>query len=173
MKILERNQERLKLKSDLNGSISIFMLLALGALVATIGFAIIILAVNLFGDSPKDLADAFELSSEQLTIFMLLAMTAFGALVTAAFMPLTTEYEIERSSMLFKVKTSYFLVILNEIQEISLRDIKRIETQKLGGQGQINLVLEDRSVNISGDVELAEDRAVEITDSIAQFIRNR
>jgi len=172
MKTLERNQERLKLKSDLNSSVSIFMMLALGALIGTICFAMIILILNYLELSKGEISNILELTTEQSTIFLLFAMTAFGALVTAAFMPLTTEYEIERSSMLFKVKTNYFLVILNELQEIPWQEIRRIETQKMGGQGIINLVLADRSINISSDLELPENQAEEITDEMIGYIQN-
>ena len=172
MKTLEQSEERLKLKSYLNLSVSIFMMLALGALIGTIGFAIILFILNFLSLSTGEISNTLELTTEQETIFLLLAMTAFGALMIAAFMPLTTEYKIERSSMLFTIKTNYFISMFNEIQEIPCQDIRRIETRKLGGQGQINLVLADRSINISNDVEISEDRAEEITDSMIGFIKN-
>ena len=106
MKTLEQSEERLKLKSDLNLSVSIFMMLALGALIGTIGFAIILFILNFLSLSTGEISNTLELTTEQETIFLLLAMTAFGALMTAAFMPLTTEYKIERSSMLFTIKTN-------------------------------------------------------------------
>lgn len=172
MKTLEQSEERLKLKSDLNLSVSIFMMLALGALIGTIGFAIILFILNFLSLSTGEISNTLELTTEQETIFLLLAMTAFGALMIAAFMPLNTEYKIERSSMLFTIKTNYFISMFNEIQKIPCQDIRRIETRKLGGQGQIHLVLADRSINISNDVEISEDRAEEITDSMLGFIKN-
>ncbi len=171
MKILENNNDKLKLKSDLNFTVSLFMMLALGALVATIFFAGI-LAVFTFLQIPlEDDSLTSEIISEQQTIFLLFGMMGLGTLITALFTPLNTIYEIERSSKLFKIETAYFISLLNDIKEISFQEIKRIETQKKAGYGSIHLILPDRSINISSDLELQEDEAVKISQSLAKFLR--
>ena len=171
MKILEKNPERLKLKSDLNSMVSIFMMLALGSLIATLSFGGFIAVITFFKIPVEAKSLTEGIIAEQETIFILLGMTGLGTLITVLFTPLNTSFEIERSSRLFKVQTSYLIAVFNEIQEISLQQIKRIETQKMASYGSIHLVLEERSINISSDLDLEENEAVEISESLATFMR--
>lgn len=172
MKVLEKNQETLKLKSDLNPTVALFMMLALGALVGTILFGGIIAIITFFKIPIEEKSLAEIVITQQQTIFILFGMMALGTLITTLFTPINTIYEINRDSRLFKVKSSYFIALFNELQEISLQQIKRIETHKTYGYGSIHLVLLDRSINISSDLELAENEAVEISESLSQFIKN-